>query len=122
MEFSEVIPVLRIFSVEKATEFYLGYLGFHEDWRHTFEIGAPVFMQVSRGGIRLRLSEHHGDCCPGAALFVQTEGLEEFHAELVAKPYPYMRPGLKDAFPAARQVTVIDPFGNRIHFRENRQV
>jgi len=41
--------VLRIFSVEKAKEFYVDYLGFQVDWEHRFEDMTPVYVQVSRG-------------------------------------------------------------------------
>src|SRR5437773_10613657 len=30
------IPILRIFSIEKAKEFYLDFLGFSIDWEHRF--------------------------------------------------------------------------------------
>lgn len=43
----QVIPVLRIFDVEKAKEFYVGFLGFTVDWEHTFEANFTVYMQVS---------------------------------------------------------------------------
>jgi hypothetical protein len=33
----ETIPILRIFSVEKAKEFYCGFLGFTVDWEHRFD-------------------------------------------------------------------------------------
>ena len=36
-----------MFSVEKAKEFYLDYLGFHLDWEHKFEEVSPIYMQVS---------------------------------------------------------------------------
>jgi catechol 2,3-dioxygenase-like lactoylglutathione lyase family enzyme len=52
-----VIPILRIFSVEKAREFYLDYLGFHLDWEHRFDDNAPLYMQVSRAGLILHLCE-----------------------------------------------------------------
>lgn len=41
------MPVLRIFSVEKAREFYLDYLGFQVDFEHRFDERAPLFMQIS---------------------------------------------------------------------------
>ena len=66
IEFGKVIPILRIFSVEKTHEFYMGYLGFKVDWEHRFEPDLPLFMQVSRGGMLLYLSEHHGDGTPGS--------------------------------------------------------
>ena len=64
------IPVLRIFSVEKAKEFYLGFLGFTWDWEHRFADNFPLYAQVSRSGIVLHLSEHHGDACPGSATMI----------------------------------------------------
>ena len=39
------IPILRIFSVDKAKEFYVGFLGFAVDWEHRFDDPAPVYMQ-----------------------------------------------------------------------------
>ena len=44
-----VVPTFRIFSLEKAREFYLDFLGFKIDWEHRFDPTAPVYMQVSRG-------------------------------------------------------------------------
>ena len=32
--FDRVIPILRIFNLAKANEFYLEYLGFQVDWDH----------------------------------------------------------------------------------------
>jgi uncharacterized glyoxalase superfamily protein PhnB len=117
--FRQTIPILRIFSVEKAREFYDGYLGFTIDWQHRFDDRAPVFMQASRGGLVFHLTEHHGDCCPGSTVSVWMTGIEEFHRELTAKNYAYMRPGLQSTFYEAKLVEVIDPFGNRIRFHED---
>ena len=63
--FGPVIPVLRIFDVDKAREFYTDFLGFSIDWEHTFDDHAPVYLQASRDGALLHLSEHHGDASPG---------------------------------------------------------
>ncbi|ERF76363.1 hypothetical protein EPUS_07070 [Endocarpon pusillum Z07020] len=111
--FQPPIPILRIFSVAKANEFYVDYLGFAVDWDHRFDDdAAPLYRQVSRAGLVLHLSEHHGDSCPGMRLRVTTAGLAEFHAELAAKAYPYMRPGLEPG---------VVPFGNRICFVEEAE-
>ena len=61
IEFGRVTPVLRIFSLEKAREFYLDFLSFKVDWEHRFGPDFPIYMQVSRDGLSLHLSEHHGD-------------------------------------------------------------
>ena len=116
--FERTVPILRIFSEEKAKEFYLGFLGFTLDWEHRFEPGMPLYMQASRAGLVLHLSEHHGDGAPGATVFVETAGLDAFHAEVTAKNYKYLRPGIEDAPWGARVMTVIDPFSNRIRFSE----
>ena len=116
--FTQTIPILRIFDVAKAREFYLDFLGFTLDWEHRFEPELPVYMQVSRGGLALHLSEHHGDCCPGGAVFVEMQGIEELHRELIDKHYGYNRPGLERAPWNAWCMEVVDPFGNRLRFNE----
>jgi catechol 2,3-dioxygenase-like lactoylglutathione lyase family enzyme len=118
MRVDRVIPMLRIFSVEKAKEFYVGYLGFHVDWEHRFEPTAPLYMQVSRDGIVLHLTEHYGDATPGSAVFIVMRGLDDLHQEVTARNYPYMRPGIQEVPWRARTMTVTDPFGNRLTFNE----
>ncbi len=119
VEFKQVIPILRIFSVEKAKEFYVGFLGFTVDWEHHFGENTPAYLQVSRAGLVLHLSEHHGDACPGSTAFVWMAGIEEFHREITGKGYKYLRPGVETTFYEAKCVEVIDPFGNRIRFNES---
>jgi uncharacterized glyoxalase superfamily protein PhnB len=92
----------------------VGFLGFHVDWEARFDETAPV----SRDGLVLHLSEHHGDCCPGSTATVQTAGLEAYHREITAKGYRFMRPGIEMAPWNARVMEVIDPFGNRLRFNE----
>ena len=119
--FGHVIPVLRMFDDAMARDFYIGFLGFSVDWEHRFEPGLPLYMQISRAGLVLHLSEHHGDGSPGATLFVDTVGLDDLHAEVTAKNYRYLRPGIEDAPWGARVMTVIDPFSNRIRFSERKR-
>lgn len=119
VQFNQTIPILRIFDVEKARQFYVGFLGFAVDWEHHFDADSPAYIQVSRGGLTLHLSEHHGDCCPGAKVFVWMTEIEEFHREITSRGYKFLRPGIETTFYNARCVEVIDPFGNRISFNEN---
>lgn len=117
--FRQTIPILRIFSVEKAKEFYVGFLGFQIDFEHRFDDNSPLYMQVSRAGLTLHLSEHYGDACPGSTLFVRTDGLDEFQGELAAKNYNYLHPGIvENPDIGLRTMETIDPFGNRIRFSE----
>ncbi|MGE8359190.1 glyoxalase superfamily protein [Pseudomonas sp.] len=117
MQFAAPIPILRIFDEAKARAFYIDFLGFQEDWTHRFEPGLPLYLQVSRGGCVLHLSEHHGDCCPGAALRIATQGLDEYQAGLLEKRYGYARPGI-ERMPWGRDMSIKDPFGNRLVFTE----
>jgi catechol 2,3-dioxygenase-like lactoylglutathione lyase family enzyme len=109
-------PIIRTFDEAKAREFYVYFLGFKVDWEHRFEPGFPLYMQVSRDGCVLHLSEHHGDCSPGAAARIETEGLEALHAELIAKSYKYAQPGIENMPWGTREMSVTDPFGNRLTF------
>jgi uncharacterized glyoxalase superfamily protein PhnB len=121
MQFDRTIPILRIFSVEKAKEFYVEFLGFELDWSHRYGEGFPAYMQVSRSGCTLHLSEHHGDATPGSALHIEMRGLDALKAELLGHDRPPVRPGIEDAPWGARVMTVIDPFGNRLLFNERRR-
>lgn len=116
----ETIPILRIYCVEKAKEFYVDFLGFTVDWEHRFDEDAPVYMQVSRGGCTLHLSEHHGDASPGSNVFVRVQGLKQFHAEIASKGYKMIRPGIEETFRNSLSVVVTDPFYNKIQFDEER--
>jgi catechol 2,3-dioxygenase-like lactoylglutathione lyase family enzyme len=117
--FKQTIPILRIFDVQKAKDFYCGFLGFVVDWEHHFEENTPAYFQVSREGLTLHLSEHHGDCCPGSTVFVWMTGIDEFHGEITSKGYGFLRPGIGKTFYDSKCVEVIDPFGNRIRFNED---
>jgi uncharacterized glyoxalase superfamily protein PhnB len=118
IEFGRVIPILRIFDIAKADVFYQDFLGFTVDWDHRFDPEAPLYRQISRGGLILHLSEHHGDGSPGARVRVMVRGIEAFHRDITAKGYRFMRPGLETTQWETREVGVIDPFGNHISFFE----
>ena len=116
MKLGSPIPILRIFDEAKAKEFYVGFLGFKVDWEHRFEPGLPLYMQVSKDGCVLHLSEHHGDCTPGSAMRIETSGLDEFERELTAKAYKHARPKIQEMPWGSRDLSVQDPFGNRLTF------
>lgn len=115
--FERAAPIVRIFDVAKAHEFYLGFLGFTVDWEHRYGDNFPLYTQVSRGGLTLHLSEHAGDATPGSNMAVYMKGIRVFHKELSGKNYRYMKPGLEDQ-EGRLEVEVIDPFNNHIRFME----
>jgi len=118
IEFGKVVPTFRIFSMEKAREFYLDFLGFKVDWEHRFDPTAPVYMQVSRQGLAFHLSEHHGDGTPGSLAYVYMKGVAELQRELSGKNYRHNRPGLQQQDWGMTEMQVVDPFNNRITFAE----
>jgi catechol 2,3-dioxygenase-like lactoylglutathione lyase family enzyme len=65
MRLSAAIPILRIFSEEKAKEFYVDFLGFRIEWEHRFGDNFPLYAQIKRSELIIHLSEHHGDATPG---------------------------------------------------------
>jgi len=113
-----IVPILRIFDIAKAREFYVDFLGFTWDWEHRFDDNAPLYAQISRAGVVIHLSEHHGDGAPGSHIMIQTKGIAALHRELTEKKYRYARPGLENQPWGARTVTVGDPFANRLTFSE----
>jgi uncharacterized glyoxalase superfamily protein PhnB len=116
MRFGQTTPILRIFDHDKAREFYVDFLGFTVDWEHRFAPDLPLYLQVSSGACVLHLSEHHGDATPGSAIRIETAGLDAFQAELNAKQYRYARPGIEDMPWGTRDMSITDPFGNRLTF------
>jgi hypothetical protein len=117
-KFAAAIPLLRIFDEGLAFGFYQDWLGFRPDWEHRFHPGAPPYAQISRAGLVLHLTAHHGDATPGSTVSVPMNGIDALHDELLNQhPNPYMRPAL-ETLPWGRQIEVTDPFGNRLRFCE----
>ena len=116
MSIGRTTPVLRIFDENKAREFYVDFLGFEVNWEHRFEDGLPLYLEVSRDDCTLHLTEHHGDCCPGAAVRIDAENLAEFHAALQGRDYGCARPAIEDTPWGTREMSIKDPFANRLTF------
>ncbi|VVN24032.1 hypothetical protein PS862_03135 [Pseudomonas fluorescens] len=113
--FDKPIPILRMFDETKAREFYLDFLGFSVEFEHRFEADLPLYLGISRDGLQLHLSEHHGDASPGSTVFVPMHNIEGLRDELLAKRYGYGRPEIVQQG-WGQVLEVHDPFGNRIRF------
>ena len=111
-----VTPVLRILDEAKAREFYIDWLGFSVDWEHRFNENSPLYLQVSKNGMVLHLSEHYGDAIPGSKVLINMDDLASFHKQL--KDYKYFKPGLEKMEWGSLEVSLIDPFGNHIVFTQ----
>jgi len=109
---------VRIFDYKKAIEFYIDWLGFKIEWEHRFDENAPVYMEISKNGMTIHLSEHHGDGTPGTHVFAWCNDIREYHNELIEKKYKYNRPGLEKTFYGTLAFVANDPFNNKISFNE----
>jgi len=116
MSFGKTTPVLHIDDEGKALAFYIDFLGFFVDWQHRFEPGFPLYLQVSRGDCVLHLSEHKGDAKPGAALRIETDELEAFRAQLLGKASGDVPLEIQAMPWGSQDMTLHDPFGNRLVF------
>ncbi|MEQ7005439.1 glyoxalase superfamily protein [Actinopolymorpha sp. B17G11] len=112
----DAVPIIRIFDVDQAYAFYCDYLGFGRDWEHRFEDHQPMYAQVSRGDVRLHLSEHHGDGSPGIGVLLTTLDVRALHDELQSKDYP-LNPAIESE-ERGLTLAVIDPFHNRLVFHQ----
>jgi hypothetical protein len=115
MNLATPIPILRSFDEKIAKEFYVGFLEFNVDFEHRFEENTPLYMQISKGNCVIHISEHFGDCSPGSALRVEIDDIEYFCKILNEKKYKNARPGIIDQ-DWGKDMTINDPFGNKIIF------
>ena len=112
------VPTFRIDEVARAKAFYIDYLGFRLDWEHYYAPSAPVYMQVSRGGLVLHLTENER-FPPKIIALVITTGLEAFQRELEPKPNGGDPPTMGETPWKTLQLELEDPFGNRLRFNQS---
>ena len=115
MQTQTVTPQFRITDARRSIRFYVDGLGFKIDWEHRFEPGFPVFMQLTRAGQSIFLTEHAGDCQVGGAAYFVVPDVDACYKEFVARGVvptepPADTPGLP------REMVVTDPDGNRLRF------
>jgi catechol 2,3-dioxygenase-like lactoylglutathione lyase family enzyme len=120
------VPVLRIFAVDPATEFYVDFLGFELDFGGpNGGPGTAWYGQVSRAGTTLHLTEAAYTSGPGATVFIWTDGIDELRESLnqrrtrvpVWSPAVWT-PEVEQAQWGGKVLTIADPFGNHLRFSE----
>jgi uncharacterized glyoxalase superfamily protein PhnB len=116
MNVSKVAPILRMFDEDKAKEFYVDLLGFSIDWEQRFADGLPLYMQVSKDGCVLHLSEHYSDSCPGSAMRIQIDDIEAYFMKLQAKQEKHKDLQIRHMPWGSIDMSILDPFGNRLIF------
>lgn len=108
-----IVPTLRITDYEAAKKFYLEGLGFQVDFEHRFESGFPVFVQISRDGMRLYLTEHEGDCGGPGLVYFYVPNVDAWQAEFLTRGVVADDPP-KDQPWGNRELQLTDPDGNRL--------
>lgn len=114
-----VTPIFRISDYQQALDFYVDWLGFRIDWEDRSE-REPLYMQVSRGGIVLHLTNYPQESCAGAKAIAEINGLIAYHYLLTKKDSAFPSPALQKTAWSDKvmQIEVTDPFGNSLVFAE----
>ena len=84
MNDSTAIPILRVKDARRSALFYCEKLGFTKDWEHQFGPEFPLFMSISRGSLKLLLSEHQGSGTDHADLYVYVPDVDSLHEEFTS--------------------------------------
>lgn len=103
--------MLRVEDASRSVEWY-GRLGFVKEWDHQFEPGFPWFVSVTRGNVRLYLSEHEGDARPDTLIHLYVSDIDTVSREF---DVPVDEDGL-----AGRECELVDPDGNRLRVATRR--
>ncbi|GAA4909363.1 glyoxalase superfamily protein [Tessaracoccus lubricantis] len=114
------MPIIRTFPGPEADRFYLRFLGFSVDWEHRFEPSLPLYRQISRDGIVLHLSEHHGDATPGSAVRLRVADVATLQQQLLTSSIYPLRIGLESQ-EWGDELAIPDPFGNTLIFHTPRE-
>jgi len=109
----QVVPALRITDYARSKAFSVDGLGFHIDWEHRFEPHFPVFMQVTRDGLTIYLSEHAGDCQVGGLVHFYVPDVDGWYAEFLARGVPIQQPPTDEPW-GLRDMNIADPDGNQL--------
>lgn len=110
-----VTPQLRSTNWTRTKTFYVDGLGFIVEWEHHFAPGMPTFAQVTLDGRSLFLTEHRDDCQPGGAAYIVLDDIDAFYLTISARGIRVDDPP-QDAPWGVREMSLLDPDGNRLRF------
>lgn len=112
------IPTFRILDYEIAVSFYIDKLGFDIDWEHRFGKDEPVYMQISKHGLILHLTENQRFQI-GIIIFVECKALNEFYSELMNRTVEIEIAKPQKTKWQTIEMEIEDPYGNLLRFNEN---
>jgi catechol 2,3-dioxygenase-like lactoylglutathione lyase family enzyme len=112
------ICTFRMNNYAEAIPFYIGFLGFHLDWEHSASEDGPIYMQISKNGLMLHLSDSDR-FREGSVVFVETKGLDDLHQEFTERKGHFDLPAIEHTPWGTRQLEITDPSGNMLRFNQN---
>lgn len=115
MRTQTVIPQLRTTNASRSLQFYEGGLGFKIDWKHQFEPGFPLFIQLTRNSQTIFLTEHTGDCHVGSAVYFVVPDVDRCFADFTGRGVVPTEPPADTPW-GTREMLLTDPDGNRLRF------
>jgi hypothetical protein len=115
--FTRSVPVMPSLDEAECRAFYCDFLGFEVEFEHRFAANMPAYLGLKRGPVQLHLSPPRGDATTGSAVFVWMTGVDDYRRELAAKSDDHSIPKAADQT-WGRELTIADPFGNRLRFCE----
>jgi hypothetical protein len=114
------IPVFRVFDYAKAMAFYVEWLGFKIEWEQKPDDG-PFQVRLSLREVTLHLVEHADEGSLGTWVIVpEFKHLIAYRKIICPDGGKFPKPELRKVprEPNSISMTVVDPFFNRIEFRE----
>ncbi len=108
-----VVPALRITDADRARAYYVNGLGFQVDWEWHHHPGSPAFLQISRDGLGLYLTEHDGDCAVGGLVYLYVSDVDAWFEHASETGVPIDEPPQDQPW-GNRELRLTDPFGNRL--------
>ena len=100
----EMIPIFRVADGAETAKWY-ARLGFSVVGEHRFAPDLPLYLFLERGDVHLHLSEHTGDARPGTLVYFWVDDVESLAAEF--------NTGIEEQ-PWGREISLVDPDGNRL--------
>lgn len=110
----QAIPILRVEDAAAALPWY-ERLGFVKQWEHQFEPGFPLFLQLTRAGQMIFLTEHTGDCQAGGAVYFIVPDVDACYRDFSARGIVRTE-GPQNTPWGTREMVIVDPDGNRLRF------
>ena len=105
---TDVVPILRVVDASRAVAWYQR-VGFAQVFEHRFEPHLPAYVGIRRDDAQIHLSEHSGDAHPYGLVYLWVDDVDAIAREFGVAV---------DDQPWAREVTLVDPDGNRLRVAE----